>query len=346
MDSLNKQYNNFDLLRLFACLQVVVSHSFSFYNVIPKLEVLKYFNYFPGVIIFFGISGFLILKSSESSSDKNFIKKRFLRIYPGLFVNFIITLIILSLFGYVYLNKDLVYYSLAQLSICQFYVPQSIKSFALGHPNGALWTISIEIQFYILVYLLSSILNWNKKSLLFKNSITLFLIFSAIIINRYSNISFDQESLIFKLIFNSVFYHFQFFGVGMLLWINFSKVERYLKSKFFIWFSILILFISLLSIYKYQFSRHTFDYLSFLFEVVLIITLFSFAFSFKKLSYNILKNNDISYGVYIYHCLVLSTFIELNIDFKYIGYYYPIAIVLGALSWYLVEKRILKFKPS
>ena len=73
-------HNNFDLVRLFAALQVAICHSaghFGYQNFAITL-----LGYFPGVPIFFFVSGFLIYSSYEKSKENqkpliNFYQKRF-----------------------------------------------------------------------------------------------------------------------------------------------------------------------------------------------------------------------------------------------------------------------------
>ena len=54
------------------------------------------------------------------------------------------------------------YYDLAfgTVDIFQFYTPSSIEAYGVGNPNGSLWTISMEIQIYILIMLLYG---WLKR---------------------------------------------------------------------------------------------------------------------------------------------------------------------------------------
>jgi len=84
---LTRENNNFNLVRLFACLQVLVLHTYNFYNIGENTVFLKILWLFPGVIIFFTISGFLITKSLENSTDCSFGLKRVFRIYPALVIN-------------------------------------------------------------------------------------------------------------------------------------------------------------------------------------------------------------------------------------------------------------------
>ena len=96
--------NNFDLVRLLAASQVVVGHICT--EVAPAgsavlLPAVWWMGVFPGVPIFFTVSGFLIYWSFERNADHigSFFKNRFLRIYPGLWVCFAVTLAVLAVFG-------------------------------------------------------------------------------------------------------------------------------------------------------------------------------------------------------------------------------------------------------
>ena len=84
--SVDWRVNNFDLVRLLAALQVAVVHALmhlkptgSFVHIARAgLEL------FPGVPIFFVISGLLISKSYEQSdSIRDYYRNRCLRIFPG-----------------------------------------------------------------------------------------------------------------------------------------------------------------------------------------------------------------------------------------------------------------------
>lgn len=81
--------NNFDLVRLLAALQVVVVHALMYLK--PRGSFVHIarsgLELFPGVPIFFVISGLLISKSYEQSDCiRNYYRNRCLRIYPGLWV--------------------------------------------------------------------------------------------------------------------------------------------------------------------------------------------------------------------------------------------------------------------
>lgn len=344
---LTKENNNFNLVRLFACLQVLVLHTYNFYHVGENTLFLKIIWLFPGVIIFFAISGFLIAKSLENSTDLSFGIKRILRIYPALIVNVIITCALLFYFNAATLNIDFFKFLFAQLTIFQFYTPESMKSFGMGHhPNGALWTISVELQFYIFLFLLAKLTKWKLKSKLYKNGVIFFLIGLSCFVNYYVNKNLVFESLSYKLLFNSLPYNFTFFGIGILCWINLASIKKLFYDKIAYWTPVLLLSIYVIITNDISVLRYQFDFLSFLYLLLLIGCVFSFAFSYTFLSNRLIKNVDISYGTYIYHVLVINTFLQLGISSDYFIWIYSIAIICGLVSWFTIERKFLKKKQN
>ena len=76
--------NNFDLLRIFAATEVLLLHSFTHLK-LPFPVWFKVLANFPGVPMFFVMSGFLISASYERNGElKNYFRNRILRIYPAL----------------------------------------------------------------------------------------------------------------------------------------------------------------------------------------------------------------------------------------------------------------------
>lgn len=129
----------------------------------------------------------------------------------------------------------------------------------------------------------------------------------------------------------------------------FDKVKKYIEGKFLFWFALYILvraYYQYLGVTYYEIER---NYLFLLvYRIILVMNVMSFAYSCRGLSDKILKGNDISYGFYIYHMVVVNAFINLGYvgHFKYTVTVFAISIGLGWLSWYFVEKRILKFKNT
>ena len=334
--------NNFDLLRLYAAISVLFNHAlhhlYEDYNIsIPIiLEKIHYLiSYIHGVPIFFLISGYLIYMSYDKNSKLiDYTKNRVLRIYPALLVNLLISVFILSYFGFVKYNFDFLKWLLAQATIFQFYNAEMFRGFGVGVINGSLWTVSVELTFYILLPLL--VLFYNKRE---STIVLIFLIsFGLWYYDNFSN----KSIFINKLIHTTIPPYLFLFIIGMTFYKYHNKIIKYIENKFVLYFVLFIIYniiISLLNI-KLNFLVLFFKWIIFSFMI------FSFAFSNRNLSNSILKGNDYTYGIYIYHMLVINIFVyfQLNGKITYIIYVIFISILLGILSWHIIEKPFLKLK--
>lgn len=79
---MNDRYPNFDLLRLLLAVEAVVAHGWYLSS-----EQYSWYGFIMAVPAFFGISGFLVLKSCEESGAwAAFMRKRAMRVFPPLLV--------------------------------------------------------------------------------------------------------------------------------------------------------------------------------------------------------------------------------------------------------------------
>lgn len=338
--------NNFDLLRILAALQVVFHHGIEHLKL--KDTYLNYlsdyfFNFFPGVPIFFFISGFLIYWSYERNSKlKVYFKNRVLRIIPALYFCLIITITILLCeypYSIKYLLSDSMFWVwiIGQLTLFQFYTPQIFEYWGLGTPNGSLWSISVEIQFYLLIPIIYIVLRKFKK-----HTLLIFLL----IITSHLVINYLPGTLLTKIARVTLINYMYYFMYGIYLYKNWNKLKKYIENKFVVWLAI---YVTLIVIY---FNAPYFKYLidntplKILADIMLVGVSFSFAFSFKSLSGKVLKGNDISYGVYIYHILVINFMIQRGLLHKpiYLLIVFSVTIALAFLSWRFIEKPSLKLK--
>jgi peptidoglycan/LPS O-acetylase OafA/YrhL len=67
-------------------------------------------------------------------------------------------------------------------------------------------------------------------------------------------------------------------------------------------------------------------------------------FKFTKM----LGGNDCSYGLYIYHGIILNLFVHLNFtdSIFYFFIYLAISFFLALFSWKFIEERFLKLKSK
>ncbi|WP_374948574.1 acyltransferase family protein [Mucilaginibacter sp.] len=325
--------NNFDLLRLLAAIEVVFDHYFQHLRIPITHTALKVLYLFPGVPVFFVISGYLISASYErNNSLKTYMRNRVLRIYPGLWGCLLITLIIFSLTGVNFLNRQTLGWLPAQL-LGFIYTPNFLSGYGFGSYNGSLWTIPIELQFYIMLPLCFLLAPKRKVNGWF---VGLFIIFLAL------NLAYqltDMSDKVTKLIRYTFIPHFYLFLVGVI----FQRLRIY--SSRFIYGKALYWIVPYFSFSLFFFDRMDAVYFTVIQYLFLSFTLLSMAYTLPTIADKLLRKNDISYGVYIYHGLILTVIVEM----KWLPYInLPVVLaatsVMALLSWFFIEKPFLKKK--
>jgi len=155
--------NNFDFIRVFAAGLVLFSHQFALLGIAEPVLIRQVGFGSLGVCIFFSISGFLISQSWERDPNAaRFIARRFLRIWPALFVVTALSVLVLepltsshSLMNYLSLSETWNYFKTLLLLI-KYKLPGVFASNPYAHAvNGSLWTIPLEVKWYWLVLLAS-----------------------------------------------------------------------------------------------------------------------------------------------------------------------------------------------
>jgi peptidoglycan/LPS O-acetylase OafA/YrhL len=160
--------NHFNLIRLLAATAVLVSHSFPLAlgkdSAEPLDDSTGYSLGALAVYVFFGISGYMITRSFERSSDLwSFVAARIARIFPGLFVALVFTV---AFIGPLATSVDFARY-LSDLTVWS-YVPRNLSLAFLqydlpgvfrsnpypGAVNGSLWTLFWEVACYGMVVVL------------------------------------------------------------------------------------------------------------------------------------------------------------------------------------------------
>jgi len=154
--------NNFDLLRFCFAAIVVLVHS-HILSKRPELAFLsEYLSTELAVQAFFVASGALVFMSYErSSSLRTYFEKRARRILPAY-----VAIVLLCAFGGAfvtslplqrYFSGEWLRYVAANLAFLNFLHP-TLPGVFDGNPlrevNGALWTLKIEVAFYLFVPLL------------------------------------------------------------------------------------------------------------------------------------------------------------------------------------------------
>ncbi|MCB2108297.1 MAG: acyltransferase [Rhodobacteraceae bacterium] len=161
--SFNPKENNFDLIRLFAAVLVLVSHCYPLTGQVTE-PFANYLGEYDtgggwGVAIFFVISGFLVARSVLGRSVGIYFTSRALRILPALAL---VTVFEIVVIGPMYTTQRLgAYFSNGETfrhlqNVSIFWIRQVLPDTFATNPqahivNGSLWTLPIESAFYILL---------------------------------------------------------------------------------------------------------------------------------------------------------------------------------------------------
>ncbi len=150
-------YNNaFDLIRLYAAIQVFVGHYFLWYQISLGEIGTRIFTAFPGVTVLFAGGGYLIAASLDrSKSNFDFLSKRAIRLYPEFWLMVAVNLLVIFCVGYPYsvFTLDFIKWIVPELmGVCT--TPSFFEGYSVGSFNGSLWTIMVEVQLYIVTLFL------------------------------------------------------------------------------------------------------------------------------------------------------------------------------------------------
>lgn len=319
--------NNFDILRLMLALTVMFFH-------IGGLTGNGLLKLAPGdlaVKCFFVISGYLISKSYLKNSNLyEYSKSRFLRIYPLYFVCvtscFFIGMFMYSSGAMAYLQDGAAKYLVANLAFLNFLQPDLPGLFAHNLKNsavnGSLWTIKIEVMFYISVPIIYGVIAkiFGKKITI--AVIALLSLISAITIEIIVDKYGLSESLKNQLPSLMIF-----FMAGAAL--NFFT-PSFLNVKY----------LPLLLVALYFCDSHILGKVIYPFVVAAFV--YIIAFKTKPIAIHD-KIGDLSYGVYIFHYPVIQFMYQFGIYKNFfIGFATTLVTVLALAyaSWHLMEKRL------
>jgi peptidoglycan/LPS O-acetylase OafA/YrhL len=332
-----RHHNNFDLLRLLAASFVFISHSYAIRGIadqefLIRISSGRYSLSGLGLTIFFTISGFLVSKSiDQTPSVKSFLFKRFLRIWPGLMVNILLTIMITGLFFTVLTfssflsDSQTIKYLLVNISLVKavLWLPGAFGSRPV---NISLWTIPVETRLYLLL-----LIGWLAG--LFKKKIFMIILWSAAILFF---IDLHAGGYLISIIPKPLIWDsglFMFFLTGSLAYF----FREYLKFNAFIWMGMLA---CRLLAFKWlpQYSS------------ILDFPFFSYTilfFGYGIMTFPFIKS-DLSYGIYLYgfpvQIAVQSVFGNTLNTVQNLFIAIFITLILATASWNLIEKRALLLK--
>lgn len=150
--------NNFDALRLFAATAVIIHHT-------TTIKALPFNFGFVGVAIFFIISGYLIMASWDRNPEVwRFLRARVLRIYPGLLVAVLFTILVigpllttLPIGAYFADGEAWRYLYTLDLMHLDQHLPGVVFNYGYSvSVNTPLWTLPVEVRMYVFLMILGA----------------------------------------------------------------------------------------------------------------------------------------------------------------------------------------------
>ncbi len=217
--SVDADNNSFDYIRIVCAFTIFLGHFLTHFHY--QSEVLNFAAYFiRGVPVFFCLSGFFCARSADRYRRGEFLKKRFFRLYPALWLCLAVnTLLIAFTYSVRPTVREFFLYLGTQLTVFQFYTGDWLRGYGTGAPNGALWTISTEVQFYILLALAAGFMKkWSLK--IWMTVITALAAFSILLEKTGGGF----PSIVNKLLMVSVFPFLYIFLFGVMCYWHRDKL--------------------------------------------------------------------------------------------------------------------------
>ena len=312
-------------LRALACFSVLVDHT-----KVPSTVGIGQF----GVFIFFMISGYVMMLSTERTDNSGMLVKRFLRIAPPYYVMTAAVIVINLVNQYVYAFKEY-----TDISLYKIFTSVTFLAFL---PNGLSTivsvgcTVSIEMFFYLLFYVAYRI-SFRYRGLLTIGGILLIQMVSSPLIALGIDIPYAR-------------YHMIFFAIGIAVWYlkQYLKdiIETKLQSKpvqYGIIFGSIVAFIVICVFYHE--NTQTMCVLS---TVTLIFSLWILFLDKFKFHRAVIWMGDRSFAIYLTHALTLQFCIQLVhplnewnlISIAYFIVYFAFMMLVAEIYYQVVEKRV------
>ena len=296
--------NALDFFRMIATIQVFGGHIITHLVPSPPLDgILWNIIYFiRGVPILFVLCGFLAAKSLEHRDPKKWLIDRAIRILPAYWICIIVNSIIIAILYPVRPTpKDAAICLFTQFLGMNFYTGEWLRGYGVGTPNGVLWTITVQVQFFIIAPLIHRFL--HRKTLKFWSICILVSSLISVICNW-----FDEKApvMLWKLLGVTVVPYLYFLLFGMALWYHrnsiIPKLEQYklhFLAGYVLWKLCEIFFL----------FPHFLDGVLYNTITTMLMAFIISAFGFCK-TYR--SKTDYTYGFYLYHVVFINIAVHIG----------------------------------
>lgn len=294
--------NNFDFLRFLFAVIVFLVHSYALSAAEGPGQLSTLLSSAIAVKSFFVVSGYLIFMSYENTTDINrYFTKRLRRIYPAYFSIILICTLLGSVFSTYsfsdYWSLSVLKYICANLVFLNFLQPNLPGLFegnTFQAVNGALWTLKIEVMFYLFVpFAVMAFRRFGRLRVLFLLYIAS-VVYSLIVLEiaRRTGVGAFLElqrqlpgQLTYFIAGATGYYYFEYLS-KRAVWLVVLALVAFALSAWLPWLAVEPLAIGILVVY--------------------------FACIFPYLG-NFGKYGDFSYGIYIVHFPILQIFVSYGL---------------------------------
>lgn len=328
------QKNGFSFLRLICAFQVFYGHVVTHLELsrprIGSIAIIdKLLLPFQGVPVFFALSGYFIWKSltDHTLTPIEYAKRRFNRIYPELWIVTGFSVILILIFEFRNISFiPFIAWIITQSTVFQFWTPDCLRSFGVGCPNGSLWTITIFIQFYFVIYFLHRFL--KGKSCQVWGAV----MFLCAMANVLPGVLHDRVPvLLYKLYQQTLFPHLLIFLYGAFIAEHQNSFEKILNSKAFV-----------AALYAILATGIPYDLSGSGYQIVQSALVALFAISFGNTFHYMILKKDISYEIYLLHMPIVNIFLELGLKNWSTFFIILIITVVLATTLHGINSRIVK----
>lgn len=336
--------NNFNLIRMVAACSVLVSHSFALTgsgeDPVKRLIGMVTLGDLA-VDLFFVASGFLVTASLlKRQNGVDFVWARFLRIYPAywlmlLMMAFVLGPLFTTLPPSDYFAQSSIYVRLAKAATVFIHTASTLPGVFTTNPlpnavNGSLWTMPYEVRMYAILAVTWLLLRWRSDRIrALQRAVIVYALLAAGYLLAEEFALIDQSPRRHQL----ARFIFMFFS-GATFYVLRARIR--LHGALF-WPLLLLLLLSVE-------HRHLF-FVLYHGSIAYLLLYLAYVPSGLVRGYN--RVGDYSYGFYIYAFPVQQAVVALISDVSVLEMVLiavPVVLLLSALSWHLLEKRVLTLK--
>lgn len=355
----NEYYPQIDTLRAFAALLVLGYHFTALSqwseNWLPKIFPIFHIGWI-GVDLFLILSGFVITRAAlfggklqTYNEKKRYILRRLIRIVPLYLLTCSFWLIFIDE-SFVHLSiKDIGFHVITHLTFLH-----NLFYNATGSINGVNWSVALEMQFYVFLFILILKIN-PKKPFLLLSFLLLFTWLYRFVIVQITPYSPDKIMEISWLITQLPGMLDEFgLGIALALLAFYEPKKIIFKENWYAFLIYFCLFVFLLYVAFEIFLKNSIFWNN---KPMLIFwrTLIGLSFTSLLLAFlaipQILQKflipfnylGKISYGIYLWHMailILLQKYTELQ-ENSLLIMLLMLTVIVSALSWHFFEKPVM-----